>query len=56
MAYELDLSSNFTLVYTIFDICLLRKYGGDARSIIPLESVYVKECLTYEEVPIYILD
>ncbi len=29
---------------------------GDPTSIVPLESVFVKDSLTYEEVPVEILD
>ena len=52
MAYELEL----TAVHLVFHISLLKKCVGDPASIVPLESVAVKDSLTYEEVPVAILD
>lgn len=39
----------------MFYVSLLRKYVGDTSFVAPLESVGVKEILTYENVPIKIL-
>ncbi|WMV08304.1 hypothetical protein MTR67_001689 [Solanum verrucosum] len=52
VAYELDLPANLAAWYPLFRIFLLKKCVGDPASIVPLESVAVKDCLTYEEVPI----
>ncbi|WMV46862.1 hypothetical protein MTR67_040247 [Solanum verrucosum] len=56
IAYELDLSSNLALVHPVFHVSLLKKFIGDPTSIVPLERVSVNESLSYEEVPVQILD
>ena len=43
-------------MHPIFHISFLKKCVGDPTSIVPLESVAVKDSLTYEEVPVEILD
>ncbi|WMV25023.1 hypothetical protein MTR67_018408, partial [Solanum verrucosum] len=43
-------------VHSVFNISLLKKCVGDPASIVPLESVAVNDSLTYEEVPVEILD
>ncbi|WMV54913.1 hypothetical protein MTR67_048298 [Solanum verrucosum] len=52
VAYELELST----VHPVFHVSMLRKCIGDPSRITPTEDVHVKEDLTYEEVPIAILD
>ncbi|WMV41778.1 hypothetical protein MTR67_035163 [Solanum verrucosum] len=56
VAYELELPTKLVAVYSVFHISLLKKCVGDPTSIVPLESVAVKDSLTYEEVPVEILD
>ncbi|WMV29685.1 hypothetical protein MTR67_023070 [Solanum verrucosum] len=56
VAYELQLPTKLAAVHPIFHISLLKKCVDDPTSIVPLESVAVKDSLTYEEVPIEILD
>ncbi|WMV38095.1 hypothetical protein MTR67_031480 [Solanum verrucosum] len=56
MAYELELQAKLVAVHPVFHISLLKKCMGDPASIIPLESVVVKDSLTYEEVQVEILD
>ena len=43
-------------VHLIFDISLLKKCVADPTSIVPLESVVVKDSLSYEDVPVEILE
>ena len=43
-------------VHSVFHISLLKKCVGDPTSIVPLESVAVKDSLSYEDVPVDILD
>ena len=50
VAYELQLPTELAAVHSVFHISLLKKCMGDPTSIVPLESVDVKDSLTYEEV------
>ena len=43
-------------VHPVFHISLLKKYVGDPSSIVPLESVAVKDSLSYDDVPVESLD
>ena len=56
MAYELKLPVELAAMYHVFHISLLKKCVGDPTSILPLESVAVKGSLSYEDVPVEILD
>ncbi|XP_070015249.1 uncharacterized protein [Nicotiana sylvestris] len=56
MAYELALPVKLSSVYPIFHVSMLRKYIHDKSHIIPTNTIEIKEGLTYEEVPIEILD
>ncbi|XP_049359572.1 uncharacterized protein LOC125824261 [Solanum verrucosum] len=56
VAYTLELPAQLAAINPIFHISLLKKYVVDLASIVPLKSVIVKDSLTYEEVPVEILD
>ena len=56
VAYELDLPLEMSMVHPVFHVSMLRKCLGDPSSIVPLEVVNVEENLSYEEVPVEILD
>ena len=56
MAYELESPPGLAAVHPVFHISLLKKCVGDPASIVPLESVAVKDSLFYEDVPVDILD
>ena len=56
MAYELELLAELASVHSFFPISLLKKCVGDLASIVPLESAAVKDSLSYEDVPVEILD
>ena len=56
MAYELDLPSDLESVHPIFHVSMLRKCVGDPTRIVPVNDIQVTEKLTYEEIPIAILD
>ncbi|WMV25392.1 hypothetical protein MTR67_018777 [Solanum verrucosum] len=49
VAYELELPIELAAVHPIFHISLLKKCEGDLASIVPLESVAVKDSLNYEK-------
>lgn len=54
MAYELELLTELVAVHLVFHISLLKKCMGDPTLIVPLESAFVKDSLTYEEIPVEI--
>ncbi|WMV45303.1 hypothetical protein MTR67_038688 [Solanum verrucosum] len=56
VAYELEFLAKLAAVHPVFHIPLLQKCVGDPASIVPLESEFVKDSLTYEDVPVEILD
>ena len=56
VAYELELPSKLASLQPVFHISLLKKCMGDPASVVQLESVVVKDILSYEDVPIEILD
>ena len=56
VAYELELAAKLAVVHLVFYISLLKKCVGDPASIVPLESVAVKDSLSYEDVLVEILD
>ena len=56
VAYELELPAELATVHPVFHISLLKKCVGDPASIVPLESVGVKDSLSHEDVPFEILD
>ncbi|WMV37464.1 hypothetical protein MTR67_030849 [Solanum verrucosum] len=56
VAYELELPADLVAVHPIFHISLLKKCVGDPASVVPLETVAVKDSLSFEDVPVEILD
>ena len=56
VAYRLALPSSMSHIYNVFHIFVLRKYVKDTNHIIELEPDEISEDLTYEEVPVKILD
>ncbi|WMV20074.1 hypothetical protein MTR67_013459 [Solanum verrucosum] len=56
VAYELELPADLAAVHPDFHISLLKKCVGDPASIVPLESVAVKDSLSYEDIAVEILD
>ncbi|WMV41711.1 hypothetical protein MTR67_035096 [Solanum verrucosum] len=56
VSYELDLPTELASVHSVFHVSMLKKCVGDSTSIVPLEGLGVKENLSYEEVPVKILD
>ncbi|KAH0776452.1 hypothetical protein KY290_007863 [Solanum tuberosum] len=56
VAYELELPQELAVVHPIFHISMLKKCIGDPSLILLTESVRIKDGLSYEEIPIQILD
>ncbi|KAK6791688.1 hypothetical protein RDI58_010769 [Solanum bulbocastanum] len=56
VSYELELPANLAAVHPVFHVSLLKKCVGDPTSLVPLESVTVKDSLSFEDVPVEILD
>ncbi|XP_015161586.1 uncharacterized protein [Solanum tuberosum] len=56
VAYELELPQELSTVHLVFHISILRKCIGDLSRITATEDVQFTGDLTYEEVPIGILD
>ncbi|WMV26392.1 hypothetical protein MTR67_019777 [Solanum verrucosum] len=55
VAYELELPADLAAVHPVFHISLLKKYVGDPATIVPLESVAMKDSLSCEDTPVEIL-
>jgi len=47
VSFELELPAELAAVHPVFHISLLKKCVGDPASIVPLESVAVKDSLTF---------
>ncbi|WMV58858.1 hypothetical protein MTR67_052243 [Solanum verrucosum] len=56
VAYELHLPNDLATVHPVFHVSMLKKYVGDPTSVVPLEGLEVDESLSYQEVPVEILD
>ncbi|WMV42349.1 hypothetical protein MTR67_035734 [Solanum verrucosum] len=56
VAYELELPLQLTAVHPVFHISMLKKCIGDPSLIIPTERIEIKDSLSYEEIPVQILD
>ncbi|WMV13398.1 hypothetical protein MTR67_006783 [Solanum verrucosum] len=56
VAYELELPQELASVHPVFHIFMLKKCMDDPSLIIPTENIEIKDGLSYEEIPIQILD
>ena len=56
VAYKLDFPSSLSLVHPVFHVSILKKCLGVPSSVIPLEGLDILDSMSYEEVPIEILD
>ncbi|WMV23726.1 hypothetical protein MTR67_017111 [Solanum verrucosum] len=56
VAHELELPQELEAVHPIFHISMLKKCIGDPSLILPTENVRIKDSLSYEEIPVQILD
>ncbi|WMV37886.1 hypothetical protein MTR67_031271 [Solanum verrucosum] len=56
VAYELELPQELAAVHLVFHISMLKKCMDDQSLIIPTEDIDFKDSLSYEEIPVQILD
>ncbi|XP_070050513.1 uncharacterized protein [Nicotiana tomentosiformis] len=56
VAYSLELPLEMSLVHQVFHVSMFKKVIGDPSLIVTVETIEVNEELTYEEIPIAILD
>ena len=56
VAYELDLPSSLSSIHSSFHVSMLRKCISDPSSVVPLEGYGILDSLSYEEIPVEILD
>ena len=56
MEYEIELPAELAALHSVYHISFLKKCVGDPASVAPLESVAVKDSLSYEDVPVEILE
>ena len=56
LAYKLALPPSLSKIHNVFHVSTLRKYVFDPSHIVKLEPIHISEDLTYEEVPIQIVD
>ncbi|XP_070010648.1 uncharacterized protein [Nicotiana sylvestris] len=56
VAYRLELPPEMSLVHPVFHVSMLKKVVGDPSTIVPIEDIEVNEELSYEEIPVAILD
>ncbi|KAF3616569.1 putative uroporphyrinogen decarboxylase, chloroplastic-like [Capsicum annuum] len=56
VAYNLDLPADLLFVHLVFHVSSLKKCMDDSAVVVPLESTDIQNSLSYEEVPIEILD
>ncbi|WMV14397.1 hypothetical protein MTR67_007782 [Solanum verrucosum] len=56
IAYELELPNDLASMHLVFHVSLLKKCVGDLTTIVSLESLGVKESLSYEKVPVESLE
>ena len=56
VAYELELPADLVSMHPVLHISLLKKCIGDPAVVVPLESVDIKNSLSYEEIPVEILN
>ncbi|WMV49468.1 hypothetical protein MTR67_042853 [Solanum verrucosum] len=54
--YELELPQELAAVHPVFHVPMLKKYMGYPSLIIPTEYIGIKDSLSYEEIPVQILD
>ena len=56
VAYELELPSDLASVHPVFHFSSIKKCIGDPAIVVPIQSIDIQNSLSYEEIPVEILD
>ena len=56
VAYRISLPPNMDNIHNVFHVSMLRKYLHDPSHVLKMEPVEIKQDLSYEEMPVEILD
>ena len=56
LAYKVALPLGLSKIHNVFHVLTLRKYVFDPSHVVELEPIQIYEDLTYEEVPVQIVD
>ncbi|WMV09681.1 hypothetical protein MTR67_003066 [Solanum verrucosum] len=56
VAYELELRQELVVVHLVFHISMLKKCMRDPSLIIPTEDIGINDNLSYQDIPVQILD
>ena len=56
LAYKVALPPSLSKIHNVFHVSTLRKYIYDPSHVVELEPIQISKDLTYEEVPIQIMD
>ena len=56
IAYKIDLPAELSAIHPVFHVSMLKKNIGDSIVVDPSESFDVRDSLSYDKVPIEILD
>ncbi|RVW63783.1 Transposon Ty3-G Gag-Pol polyprotein [Vitis vinifera] len=56
LAYKVALPPSLSKIHNVFHVSTLRKYIYDPSHVVELEPIQISEDLTYEEVPVQIVD
>ncbi|XP_070022961.1 uncharacterized protein [Nicotiana sylvestris] len=56
VVYKLELPFEMSLVHPVFHVSMIKKVGVNPSAIMPVETIKVNEELSYEEIPVAILD
>ena len=56
VTYEIELPAELSAVHPIFHVSMLKKHIGNSIVVDPSESFDVQDSLSYDEIPVEILD
>ncbi|XP_027158282.1 uncharacterized protein LOC113759903 [Coffea eugenioides] len=56
VAYKLELPPRLSRIHNVFHMSMLKKYYPDPSHVLQPENIEIDEALTYEEIPVKLLD